>query len=86
METSNSYITNQQQWNLFQKPIRVEMLASPFSAPIFYDDYHGVVRHFIGVNAEILKVLVAVMNFSGKFFMSHSHTVSISRMILECMF
>lgn len=69
METSyaNFNIAHQQQWNLLQKPIRVEMLSSPFSEPIFYDENNGVVQHFIGVNAEVIKVLSAVMNFSGKF-------------------
>lgn len=71
METSyaNDNIAHQpqqQQWNLFQKPIRVEMISSALLEPMFNDENHEVVQHFIGVTAEIIKVLSAVMNFSGK--------------------
>lgn len=69
METphSNATIAHQHHWNLHQQPIRVEILTSPFSEPIYYNENYGVVRHFIGVNAEIIKVLSTLMNFSGKF-------------------
>lgn len=43
------------------------MLSSAFSEPIFYDEDNRIVQRFIGVNAEIIKVLSAVMNFSGMF-------------------
>lgn len=58
---------NEQRLNLHQRAIRVEMLTSPFSVPVFYDAKNETVKHFVGVNAEIIKVLSAVMNFSGNF-------------------
>lgn len=67
METSKLNVPYPQQLNLMQEPIRVEMLTSPFAQPVFYDEFHGIVRHFVGVNAEIIKVLTTVMNFSGKY-------------------
>lgn len=59
-------INQQQPWNLLQKPIRVEMLTSPFSQPIFYDENYGIIQHFVGLNAEIIHILSTMMNFSSK--------------------
>lgn len=67
MDTSHEPSAHQQPLDLLQMPIRVEMLKSPFSQPIFHDEHCGVVRHFIGLNAEIVQILSALMNFSSKF-------------------
>ncbi|KAG4074351.1 hypothetical protein HA402_008760 [Bradysia odoriphaga] len=72
METSHVPIAHEQPWNLLQKPIRVEMLTSPFSKPVFYDENYEVIRHFIGLNAEIIQILSAVMNFSIVYQDPHS--------------
>ncbi|XP_037030197.1 uncharacterized protein LOC119070021 [Bradysia coprophila] len=72
MEASHAPIAQEQPWNLLQKPIRVEMLTSPFSQPVFDDENYAVIRHFVGLNAEIIQILSAVMNFSSKFLYPQS--------------